>query len=112
MVWGRRRVGKTYLLTHFAEGKRAVYFTATRQDSDERQLQRFADALREQLDQRSATSRRHLSDWEAALRFVGDWPETGPLLLVLDEAPRLTSGPPIRRPRLGHLEKPRSGNRN
>jgi len=41
VVWGRRRVGKTFLLTHFAEGKRAVYFTATRQDSAERQLFRL-----------------------------------------------------------------------
>ena len=40
VVWGRRRVGKTFLLTRFAAAKRAVYFTATRQDSNERQLAR------------------------------------------------------------------------
>lgn len=45
----RRRVGKTYLLSHFAKGKRAVYFTATRQDTDDRQLRRFAERLGEQL---------------------------------------------------------------
>ena len=40
-VWGRRRVGKTYLLNHFAAGKPHVYFTATRQDSEARQLERL-----------------------------------------------------------------------
>src|SRR4051794_41673454 len=47
VVWGRRRVGKTFLLTRFARGKRAVYFTATRQDADERQLRRVAANPRE-----------------------------------------------------------------
>lgn len=42
-------VGKTFLLTHFATAKRAVYFTATRQDSNERQLARLTDRIREQL---------------------------------------------------------------
>ena len=28
VVWGRRRVGKTFLLSRFASAKRAVYFTA------------------------------------------------------------------------------------
>jgi AAA+ ATPase superfamily predicted ATPase len=49
VFWGRRRVGKTFLLTRFAEGKRAVYFTATRQDSMERQLARLAERVGEQL---------------------------------------------------------------
>jgi AAA+ ATPase superfamily predicted ATPase len=94
VVWGRRRVGKTWLLTHFAEGKRAVYFTATRQDADERQLRRFAERLAEQLGEEV----RDLvpptfSTWEDALRFVARLAESIPLLVVLDEAPRLTAGP-------------------
>ncbi|MFU8872185.1 ATP-binding protein [Micromonospora sp. SL4-19] len=93
VVWGRRRVGKTYLLTHFAEGKRAVYFTATRQDTDERQLRRFAEALREQLGEEVADlAPVTFPTWEAALRFVAGLARTEPLLVVLDEAPRLTGG--------------------
>jgi AAA+ ATPase superfamily predicted ATPase len=93
VVWGRRRVGKTYLLTHFAEGKRAVYFTATRQDADDRQLRRFAEALREQLDDEVADlAPATFPTWEAALRFVAGLARTEPLLVVLDEAPRLTGG--------------------
>ena len=44
VLWGRRRVGKTFLLTHFAAGKRHVYFTGTRQDSERRQVDRYAMA--------------------------------------------------------------------
>lgn len=95
VVWGRRRVGKTFLLTHFAEGKRTVYFTATRQDSAERQLARLTDRIREQLgsevdDLLSAPFR----DWEAALRFLIRLAENEPLLVVIDEAPRLLSSQP------------------
>jgi AAA+ ATPase superfamily predicted ATPase len=93
VVWGRRRVGKTYLLTHFAQGKRAVYFTATRQDADDRQLRRFAEALREQLgDEIADLAPATFPTWEAALRFVAGLARTEPLLVVLDEAPRLTGG--------------------
>jgi uncharacterized protein len=93
VLWGRRRVGKTYLLTHFADGRRAVYFTATRQDSEERQLTRFADRVREQLgEQVRDLVPAAFADWEAALRFVVRLAETAPLLLVIDEAPRLATG--------------------
>jgi len=94
VVWGRRRVGKTYLLSHFARDKRAVYFTATRQDTDERQLHRFAEALRDQLgDDVRELAPPTFPTWEAALRFVVALSRTEPLLVVLDEAPRLTAGP-------------------
>ncbi|MFB6393393.1 ATP-binding protein [Polymorphospora lycopeni] len=93
VVWGRRRVGKTYLLTHFAQGKRSVYFTATRQDADERQLRRFAEAVREQLGGEVADlAPSTFPSWEAALRFLAGLARIEPLLIVLDEAPRLTGG--------------------
>jgi AAA+ ATPase superfamily predicted ATPase len=94
VIWGRRRVGKTYLLTHFAEDKRAVYFTATRQDTDDRQLRRFTERMREQL---GAEVRdlvpETFPNWEAASRFTARLAESAPLLLIIDEAPRLTGGP-------------------
>lgn len=95
VLWGRRRVGKTFLLTHFAEGKRVVYFTATRHDSAERQLSRLAERMREQLggavgDLLAAP----FQDWEAAMRFLVRLGETEPLLVVIDEAPRLLSSQP------------------
>jgi hypothetical protein len=93
VVWGRRRVGKTFLLSHFAHRKRAVYFTATRQDTADRQLRRFAERLREQLgDEVRDLAPDTFPDWEAALRFVLRLAEAAPLLVVVDEAPRLTGG--------------------
>ena len=95
VVWGRRRVGKTFLLTHFAAAKRAVYFTATRQDSNERQLARLTDRIREQLggevEDLLATP---FQDWESALRFLVRLGEATPLLVVIDEAPRLLASQP------------------
>lgn len=92
VVWGRRRVGKTYLLTHVAQGKRAIYFTATRQDSEARQLERFTERLREQLGEEVADLLPSpFPNWEAALRFVVRMAAADPLLLVIDEVPRLES---------------------
>jgi AAA+ ATPase superfamily predicted ATPase len=76
-------VGKTFLLTHFAAGKRHIYFTGTRQDSERRQVDRYADLIG-----------GGFTDWEAALRFTlrmaAD--QRPSLLVVLDEAPRLLAG--------------------
>ena len=95
VVWGRRRVGKTFLLTHFAEAKRAVYFTATRQDSNERQLARLTDRIREQLGSEvEDLLPAPFQDWESALRFLVRLAEAAPLLVVIDEAPRLLASQP------------------
>ena len=95
VVWGRRRVGKTFLLSRFASAKRAVYFTATRQDSNERQLARLADRIREQLgDEVEDLLAAPFPDWESALRFLVRLAEAAPLLVVIDEAPRLLASQP------------------
>jgi AAA+ ATPase superfamily predicted ATPase len=95
VVWGRRRVGKTFLLSRFASAKRAVYFTATRQDSNERQLARLTDRIREQLgDEVEDLLAAPFRDWESALRFLVRLAEAAPLLVVIDEAPRLLASQP------------------
>ena len=95
VLWGRRRVGKTFLLSHFAGGKRAIYFTATRQDSNERQLERLADRIREQLgDEVEDLLAAPFRDWESAMRFLVRLAESAPLLVVIDEAPRLLASQP------------------
>jgi hypothetical protein len=95
VVWGRRRVGKTFLLSRFAEEKRAVYFTATRQDSNERQLARLTDRIREQLGEEvEDLLAAPFRDWESVLRFLVRLAESAPLLVVIDEAPRLLASQP------------------
>ncbi|MBA3306325.1 MAG: ATP-binding protein [Thermoleophilaceae bacterium] len=83
VLWGRRRVGKTELLTHFADGRRAFYFEAT--DATEAvQLRRLAEQL-------SLTSGNPLyaetgfPSWTAALEAIAQFAGDKPTVVVLDE---------------------------
>src|SRR5215475_7422041 len=92
-VWGRRRVGKTYLLNHFAAGKPHDYFTATRQDSEARQLERLYARIGEQLGGRARLlDIARPADWLGALRMLVELATGEPLLVVIDEMPRLLAG--------------------
>ena len=44
LLWGRRRVGKTFLASHFARTRRSVFFGATQQ-AESVELKRFAEAI-------------------------------------------------------------------
>jgi hypothetical protein len=95
VVWGRRRVGKTFLLSHVVKSKRAVFFGATRQ-AEAVELGRLAEAVRRDLGDRVADlAGGAFVSWETALRFFAALAATEPLAVVLDEVPylaRSTSG--------------------
>ena len=94
VVWGRRRVGKTFLLSHLAAGKRAVHFGATQQAPGV-ELRRFAEAVRSQLGDRTVDlAGGGFRDWEGALRFAAALASDEPLLLILDEVPYLAQSTP------------------
>ncbi len=89
LVWGRRRVGKTFLLSHFASTRRAVFFGATEQ-AEEVELARLADVCHRSLGQKAMDlAGGGFSGWEAALRFFVAQAEHDPLLVVIDEVPYL-----------------------
>lgn len=89
VVWGRRRVGKTFLLSHFAGGKRAVFFAATQQ-SEAVELTRLLEAVTRDLGRPAADlAGGGFRTWEAALRFLAASARDDPLLVVLDEVPYL-----------------------
>ena len=94
VVWGRRRVGKTFLLSHFSEGKRAVFFGATQQ-AEAVELRRFTEAIRRDLgDQAAHLAGGGFPSWEAALQFLSAVAMERPLLVVLDEVPYLARSTP------------------
>ena len=94
VAWGRRRVGKTFLLSHFAQGKRAVFFGATQQ-AEPVEMRRLTETIRRDLGEQAA----HLagggfSTWEAALQFLSALATERPLLVILDEVPYLARSTP------------------
>ncbi len=94
VVWGRRRVGKTFLLASLARSRRSVFFGATEQ-SEGVELGRFAEALREGLGDRAKDLvGGAFGSWEAALRAVAALARDEPLMVVLDEVPYLARSTP------------------
>lgn len=94
VVWGRRRVGKTFLLSHFARGRRSVYFGATEQ-AEAVELGRLGEAVRRDLGSAVADlAGGGFAEWERALRFFAAVARDEPLLVVLDEVPYLARSTP------------------
>jgi len=97
LLWGRRRVGKTRLVDEFADGKPVITFQADEGTATE-QLARFTDRLLAYRDD-DALRAQPLANWDAAiatvLRLVREAKREGhPLLLILDEFPRLVMSTP------------------
>jgi hypothetical protein len=94
VVWGRRRVGKTFLLSHAIRGKRAVFFGATEQ-SEAIELGRIAETVRRDLgDDALDLAGGGFSSWEAVLRYFVAMARNEPLVVVLDEVPYLLKSTP------------------
>ncbi len=88
VIWGRRRVGKTYLLETFAHKKRCVYYTATQQSSAV-ELQAFTQVVRESLRATDLPAGYSFPDWPSALDYISKKTEREKLLLIFDEFPYL-----------------------
>jgi AAA+ ATPase superfamily predicted ATPase len=94
VLWGRRRVGKTFLLSHFTRGLNAVFFGATQQ-SESIELRRLGEAVRRDLGSTAADlAGAGFGTWEAALRWFAAQAQSRPLALVLDEVPYLLKSTP------------------
>ncbi len=91
VVWGRRRVGKTFLLSTFTEDLPCVFFTATRNDTESDQMGRLYESAQRALGADADLAGGGFQNLETALRFFLRIAQTRPLILVLDEAPRLSA---------------------
>src|SRR3990170_24713 len=92
VVWGRRRVGKTYLLQAFGERHRTVYYTATQQSAPV-ELIAFTDAVRATLGSDGLPAGYAFPDWTAALDFVTDR-SSERLALIIEQVPYPTGSTP------------------
>lgn len=89
VVTGRRRVGKTALLSEFAANKRALRFTAYL-DSEESQLRRISGLLRQlERPEMPAPAEFSYGSWEALFQTMGVLAAQERLLIILDEWPYL-----------------------
>lgn len=89
VLWGRRRVGKTELLSHFVQGRRALYFEATdaaRQD----QLRDLSHELA-RVGGNELLARQPLTSWEAALAAIEQYAASERTIVVLDEFQHLAA---------------------
>jgi AAA+ ATPase superfamily predicted ATPase len=94
IVWGRRRVGKTALLQHFAADRATVFHTGGGRPAaaELAALSRAAEPLLGE-GMRDLGS-RPFSDWDDAIETLALAARERPLLLVLDELPALTEVAP------------------
>ena len=84
-VTGRRRVGKTYLLEHFSQNKRAVYYRCFLTGTAE-QLPALGQALAD-FSGDSVLIAQPPTSWAAVFALIERLAQESRLLLVLDEIP-------------------------
>jgi AAA+ ATPase superfamily predicted ATPase len=94
LIWGRRRVGKTALLQHFARDKRVIFHTGggrtparELQELSSRAASTVTSSLRDLVN-------RPYETWDEALDNLSREAEDEPLLLILDEFPELITSAP------------------
>lgn len=89
VMYGRRRVGKSMLLTHFAANKRGIYHLA-QETSPKTALEQFSQSVAAFTGQTGL----HYVDWSEALGSLAELSKTQRLLLIIDEFPYLAESDP------------------
>ncbi len=84
LVYGRRRIGKSFLLEHFSRGKPCVFYQATQQ-AEARELDAFTEVVRSAVGSTFLPSGYTFPTWESALDFLSEHQSEHRLLVILDE---------------------------
>jgi AAA+ ATPase superfamily predicted ATPase len=92
VVYGRRRIGKTELLTHIGSGVRALYVEATDSVPADQLRDLGAELARVSGDELLAS--QPLTSWQAALAAIGRFVGDERTLVVLDEFQLLAARSP------------------
>lgn len=92
VVLGRRRAGKSHLLTRFAAVHGGIYYQATRMTEKE-QLAALSRVVGERFGD-PAFTRVAFEEWEHFFSYLVEKASGEPLLLVLDEFPYLADAAP------------------
>lgn len=90
---GRRRVGKSFVLSRFAHEVGGLYYQATRRTEAE-QLASLSRALGERFSDAALLQGVTLPDWERLFAYVAAKADGAPFLLVLNEFPYLVDSVP------------------
>ena len=92
-VVGRRRAGKSFLLTRFTQQVGGIYYQATRRTESE-QLGSLTRVIGEHFDDPALLRGIAFPTWEDLFGYVTDRAAGAPFLLVLDEFPYLAAAAP------------------
>lgn len=90
ILYGRRRVGKTELLTEFCKDKPHVFYTCN-EYTNSKQLQEFSQKFL-RTNHEIANFVKEFSDWESAFRFLGEYDGEKKTVVVIDEFPYMVKG--------------------
>lgn len=97
VVFGRRRVGKSRLITHWGTERRHLYYEATA-GSEQDQLEDISREIAS-LSGRRSHGEQPFTTWRAAFAALEELVEEGPILIALDEFQFLAR----RKPEIGSL---------
>lgn len=84
LIYGRRRIGKTFFLKTFLKAHRGVYFLAADSPPQEN-LGELLDQIRSTFPDRQDIVLQNYPTWRVAFRLLCDLAKQDPLVVVLDE---------------------------
>ena len=90
VLYGRRRVGKTELLTEFCKGKKHVFYTCN-EYTNAKQLKEFSNKLLP-TNPDMANIIKQFHDWDSAFTFLGEYNSDEKMIIVIDEFPYMVKG--------------------
>lgn len=84
VIYGRRRVGKTALINHFIDDKKAIYFMGV-ESNDKQNLENLSKSIMEYSNEIPVNT--YFTSYQSALEYVFQLAEKERIILSMDEYP-------------------------